>query len=420
MNCSQIFFYSFLYLYEFLLYTIDSIYKSKLGGHNIMKHPDTPIKKILFLICFTILFYLSIEHIEVILDIMRRGIHILLPFIIGACIAFVINIPMKLIEESLLSRIKLKYIQKHKRCISVIITVVLIAIVIMIVILLIVPELINTFSSLISTIPGFFNNAGEKITNLIEKYPQIEEYAKTLELDWAQISNQLITFLRNTVNSLIFSTVDIVGNIVNGLFTSFIAFTFAMYILFNKEMLAKQFKQLIYAYFSNRYVERILKTLKLANTTFSNFISGQCTEAIIIGLIFYIVLTLLNYPYTLLISVFIAFMSLIPMFGAFISSYASAFLILMINPIKAIAFLVLFAVIQQLEDTFIYPKVVGNSVGLPSIWVLVAVTLGGSAMGLVGMLVFIPLCSMFYTLVKTDIIKRLRLKQIPKEKWLNK
>lgn len=385
-----------------------------------MKHPITPMKKILFLICFTILLYLSIEHIEVILDLVNRGIHLLLPFIIGACIAFVINIPMKLIEESLLSRIKVKYIQKHKRCISVVITIVLIVNVIMIVILLIVPELINTFSSLINTIPGFFNNAGKKITDLVENYPQIEEYIQTLELDWAQISNHLINFLRGTVNNLIFSTVDLVGNIVNGVFTSFIAFTFAMYILFHKEMLAKQFKQLIYAYFSNHWVERILKTLKLANTTFSHFISGQCTEAIIIGIIFYIVLTLLNYPYELLISVFIAFMSLIPMFGAFISSYVSAFLILMINPFKAIAFLVLFAVIQQLEDTFIYPKVVGNSVGLPSIWVLVAVTLGGNVMGLVGMLVFIPLCSMLYTLLRTDVKKRLQRKEIPKEKWLNK
>ena len=157
--------------------------------------------------------------------------------------------------------------------------------------------------------------------------------------------------------------------------------------------------------------------MRLTNQMFTNFISGQCTEAIILGLMFYVILVIFDFPYALLISVFIAFMSLIPIFGAFIASYASAFLILMENPLQALAFLVVFAVIQQIEESFIYPHVVGGSVGLPSIWVLAAVTLGGSMMGIIGMLIFIPLCGVLYTLVRANVKERLVKKDIPKEKW---
>ena len=155
----------------------------------------------------------------------------------------------------------------------------------------------------------------------------------------------------------------------------------------------------------------------MANRTFSNFLSGQCLEAVILGSLFFITMSIFQFPYALMISVLIAFTALIPVFGAFIGCFIGAFLILLVNPIRAIWFVVLFLCLQQFEGNVIYPKVVGGSVGLPAIWVLVAVTLGGSMMGVVGMLIYIPAFSVAYSLIREAVKKRLQNKQIPREKY---
>lgn len=156
----------------------------------------------------------------------------------------------------------------------------------------------------------------------------------------------------------------------------------------------------------------MLEIASLTHRTFAKFLTGQCLEAVILGTMFFVAMTLLRFPYPLLVGVLIALTALIPIFGAFIGCVVAAFLILMVSPMQALAFIVLFLVLQQLEGNFIYPHVVGGSVGLPSIWVLVAVTVGGSLMGIVGMLIFIPLMSVLYTLLRQDVIKRLEKKQL--------
>ena len=191
-----------------------------------------------------------------------------------------------------------------------------------------------------------------------------------------------------------------------------ISFMFALYLLARKEQLAKGARQLLYAYVTMRWAKRIHRFFSLSYHTFSRFISGQCIEALIQFVIFYVLLSLLRFPYPLLISVFISFMSLIPILGSYISSYTSAFLILVTNPWQALLFLILFMVIQQLDTTFIYPKVVGNAVGLPSIWVIVAVTVGGRLLGIVGMVTFIPLVSVCFTLIKEQTAHRLEKKNL--------
>ena len=380
-----------------------------------IKHSN--LKVILFIITFTVFLLVGLQNFHVILTFIDYVIGLLVPFIIGACIAFILNLPMSFIENKWFGRFNNKYINKLRRPISVILSLLFVIAIIAIVVVLIVPELTSTITKLITSIPEFADEVGAWVQGLAEEYPQVQKWVSEIDFNWDKMGDNLISFVNTTANGLFFSTVDVVTSFVSGALTFFIGFMFSFYLLFKKEDLAKQGKQVLYAYLPERTTKRIIYIMRLTNQMFTNFISGQCTEAIILGLMFYVILVIFDFPYALLISVFIAFMSLIPIFGAFIASYASAFLILMENPLQALAFLVVFAVIQQIEESFIYPHVVGGSVGLPSIWVLAAVTLGGSMMGIIGMLIFIPLCGVLYTLVRANVKERLVKKEIPKERW---
>lgn len=207
------------------------------------------------------------------------------------------------------------------------------------------------------------------------------------------------------------STVEVAKNVVSGMTTFFIAFVFSCYVLLQKEKLNVQVRKLMTAFMPEDWKNICLAFASVTYKTFSNFLAGQCLEAVILGGMFFIVMTFMNMPYVLLISVLIAFTALIPMFGAFIGCGVGAFLIFMVNPTKALIFIIVFLVLQQIEGNFVYPHVVGNSVGLPSIWVLVAVSVGGSLMGLVGMLIFIPLMSVVYTILRGIVNRRLGLKK---------
>ena len=194
---------------------------------------------------------------------------------------------------------------------------------------------------------------------------------------------------------------------MSGVTTFVIAFVFACYILLQKERLNIQIRKIMYAYMKKDLVKKVLDVCSLTYKTFSSFLTGQCVEAVILGTMFVIAMSVFRLPYALLVGVLIAFTALIPIFGAFIGCFVGAFLILMVAPMKALMFVIMFLVLQQIEGNLIYPKVVGSSVGLPSIWVLAAVSIGGSLMGVVGMLVFIPVVSVLYTLLRNNVYGRL-------------
>ena len=212
------------------------------------------------------------------------------------------------------------------------------------------------------------------------------------------------------------TTILAVGSIVSSITTFFIAFSFACYILFQKEKLRIQVRKVFFAFLPKEKAEASLRICSLTYRTFANFLTGQCLEAVILGSMFLLVLSILKMPYALLIGILIAFTALIPIFGAFIGCATAAFLIFMVSPKQAVLFILVFLVLQQLEGNLIYPHVVGGSVGLPSIWVLAAVTIGGNLMGIVGMLVFIPLTSVLYTLFREYVYLRLKKRHI---NWQN-
>jgi len=240
---------------------------------------------------------------------------------------------------------------------------------------------------------------------------EIAKWISEINFKWDEILSQGLDFLKNGASSVLGSTFEAAKSIISGVTTFFIAFVFSCYILVQKEKLGEQVKKLMCAFMPEDWRNILLALGTVVNKSFTNFFTGQCLEAVILGLMFLVAMTIFRLPYALLISVLIAFTALIPIFGAFIGCAVGALLIFMVSPAKALIFIIMFLVLQQLEGNFIYPHVVGNSVGLPSIWVLVAVSIGGSLMGLAGMLIFIPLTAVVYTMLRGIVNRRLGLKE---------
>ena len=368
------------------------------------------INKIRGLILFTVITVIvGINYIKV-LGLLAAAVNMAAPFILGAAIAFVLNVPMRRIESSL-SHV-LKKGSRLLRPVSMALSILLVAGVLFLVMFVVAPQLVRTLLGLQSSIPVFFGEVRQWLEQLFAENPQILINMEQIQIDWQQLFNDSLKFLKNGAGSMLDTTFSAAISIVNGMSTFLIGFIFSIYILLQKENLIRQIKKLLAAFLPERTVEGIVRIAALTSRTFSNFLTGQCMEAVILGSMFFIVLVVLRLPYALLIGVLIAFTALIPVFGAFIGWAVGAFLMLIISPMDALLFSVVFFTLQQIEGNMIYPHVVGNSVGLPSIWVLVAVTLGGSMMGVVGMLIFIPLCSVLYTLLRDTVNERLKRRKL--------
>ena len=368
------------------------------------------INKIRGLILFTVItVIIGINYIKV-LGLLAAAVNMAAPFILGAAIAFVLNVPMRRIESSL--SCVLKKDSRLLRPVSMALSILLVAGVLFLVMFVVAPQLVRTLLGLQSSIPVFFGEVRQWLEQLFAENPQILINMEQIQIDWQQLFNDSLKFLKNGAGSMLDTTFSAAISIVNGMSTFLIGFIFSIYILLQKENLIRQIKKLLAAFLPERTVEGIVRIAALTSRTFSNFFTGQCMEAVILGSMFFIVLVVLRLPYALLIGVLIAFTALIPVFGAFIGWAVGAFLMLIISPMDALLFSVVFFTLQQIEGNMIYPHVVGNSVGLPSIWVLVAVTLGGSMMGVVGMLIFIPLCSVLYTLLRDTVNERLKRRKL--------
>ena len=375
------------------------------------------MKKLMVLIAFGILLFLGLQNISAFMGVINGLLGIVFPFLVGAAMAFIMNVPMRAIEKRLFPEGKEKKIYRYKRGISLLLTLLFLIAIIAIVLVLILPELIKTIQLLIVSVQQTADELYRQIEKMTAEYPQIRDYVTELTVDWGSLTERAVGILQNSISGVLGSTFGIIGSVFNGVFNVFVSFVFAIYVLFQKEKLSRQGKQFLYAYLPEKAAEKIISVLHLANKTFSGFLSGQCVEAVILGSMFFVSMSLLRFPYALLIGVLVSVLALIPIFGAFIACAVGFLLILMVNPMQALFFLALFLVLQQIEGNLIYPHVVGGSVGLPSIWVLAAVTVGGSLMGIGGMLIFIPLCSVCYALLRDDIYERLDKKGVAKSKW---
>lgn len=370
------------------------------------------IKKILLIALAIILMLVFFQKIGVVFVYLKKFWDILFPFVLGACLAFVVNVPMVQIENKFLGKKPFK----GKRILAWFITLVIILAVIAGAMFIIVPQIVDTAKHIAADVQNL-GSLTDIQTWIINRFPQTESLISKVDLSYKAIVSKAMEWIQKSGTSLLNSGVGVVSSVVSGVATFLIGFAFSVYVLFRKEELAVQGKKVLYALFPEQANEKILKVFRLSYKTFSNFIRGQVLEACILGLMFFITMSIFRMPYAVLCAVLIAITALIPIFGAFLGGGISALLILMVSPKLAIGFLVMFIVLQQIEGKLIYPHVVGSSVGLPGIWVLLAITVGGELLGVAGMLIFVPLCSVLYALFREFVYNRLAARQVTPDKW---
>lgn len=363
-------------------------------------------KTIIELIIFTVVIIFAFVNIEALWSFITYIIKIFMPFIIGVMIAFVLNVLLNVVENKLFKKLNEKngkVWKKIKRPTSLITTFIIIIALIAFILGLLIPQLKNTATIFTEN----FDSYKKESIKILDKIGIDDKDIKVLNKNIEKIKGEVTSYVGDNKQEIVQTTFGVASSVVGTITSLVLGIVFAIYILAKKEDLARQSKKILKAYFPEKKEKRIREIADLSNKTFGNFISGQCLEALIIGVLCFIGMFILQIPYASTISVLVGFTALIPVFGAFIGTVIGAFLILMVDPTKAIIFIIFILILQQLEGNLIYPKVVGKSVGLPGIWVMVAVTVGASIAGVLGMLLSVPICSVLYSILKTDVNNRI-------------
>lgn len=353
----------------------------------------------ILLIIVALLGFWIINNLDIVGNIINGLFSILLPFILGGCLAFILNIPMSFFERKL-SKIKKSNKTKKSRgirVVSIVFAILIILLVLILIIRLIVPELVEIVKVLIDNIPYYI----EELTKFAENYANnahdINNMLQEINID--EIKNQIMAIIPDVLTS----SISMITGIVRGVSTFFIAIIFAIYILIDKEKLQEQTTKMMYAYLKKEKAEKIINIGKVISNTFKKFFTVQCLEASILGSLCILGMLVLRIPYAVPIGILVGVTALIPVVGAFIGVIVGAILIVTVNPIKVITFIIFVLILQQIEGNLIYPRVVGSSVGLPGMWVLFAVTVGSSLGGILGMLLGVPCATVIYILLKKDI-----------------
>lgn len=380
-----------------------------------MKLDKETAKRLFFIMAGGIILAWGLNHLSALRDAVKWVFRLFSTFTVGLVIAFLINIILSRLERGIFNRIK-PFAPGHrlaplKRVLSIIVSILLILLILAGVFLIILPQFAETYRILAKYIPRTFGELREFADQLTAHFPQFDEFH--LEIDWAKLQTKLIDFLENRGTALLGSTLGIIIDLIGGIIQFTVSLIFAVYILIRKEILGEQLQRLMRAYLPDRVTDRILSVSALSAKTFANFVSGQCIEAVILGAMFVVSMYLFRFPYPITISVIISVTALIPIFGAYLGLGVGIIMILVTNPVLAFWFALMFVIIQQIEGDIIYPRVVGQSIGLPAIWVLFAVTIGGSLFGVVGMLIMVPLASVIYSLLRDAVNTRLAKKKAP-------
>lgn len=378
---------------------------------NIMELDRKTIKKILLIVTFGIVLFLGLQNISAVAGVCGAALNLLMPLIIGFCVAFILNVLLKVVEERFFAPLNRKSSplwSRIRRPICIILTLGIIVGILFILIFMIVPELKRAFGLLIDNMPRYAEQVKVWIAQAAAFLKVDASTLTNLEIDWEKLSATVLDYLKRDSGKLVNTTVGITTSIFSAIFNFILGVVFSVYILMQKEKLGSQGTRILYAFLPQRWAEKILHICVLSNKMFSRFVTGQCMESVIIGILCFIGMVIFRMPYAPMISVLVGFTALIPIFGAFIGTAIGAFLILMDSPMQAVWFVIFIIVLQQVEGDLIYPRVVGSSVGLPSLWVLLAVTIGGSVWGIMGMLVSVPICSVLYCLMRDIVGMRLK------------
>ncbi len=392
---------------------IEEILQDEKQSHGLMK-------KCMLMVLFVVVVVYAVFHLDGILALIESGLSILSPFLAGIVIAFIINILVKVFEERVFAPLNRKYTKrwpKVRRGICILIAALLIFALLVFVIFLIVPELVRSITTLGSSAPAYFSKFQAWALNTItglnlsdEAMLEVQNAIKTL--NWSKIIDGVTGFATGLVGSLLSVTMSITSGIV----TFFMSLIFSIYMLFSKEKLIHNLKRVLYAFLPQNVAKKTIEIGTLSNRIFANFVTGQCTEALIIGVLCFLGMSIINQfidmPYALLISTVVAVTSVIPIFGAYIGAIFGALILLLIHPFSAVVFVLFIIVLQNLEGNLIYPRVVGSSVGLPGIWVMFAICVFGDLFGFLGVLLGVPTCSVLYTLLRSSTKRKLEKKNI--------
>jgi len=356
--------------------------------------------------------YCILSNFSGVTAFLKKILGVFSPVIYGFCIAYVVNIfmsPFEKLWDKIVKGKKTKLKEGIKRAVCLILSLSLILGVFAAILLMIIPELTKTVTDLFGLLPGFISDVESFFSTKFEKYNISLPH---IQINTSELQSTLFEVLPKIGTNFVNTTILITSSIFSAVIDTVVIIVLAIYMLIQKEALCRGLKKLLYAVFKKEHADKTMDFLELSNQIFTNFIRGQIVEAFIIGILCFIGMTILNIPYAMVVSVLIAVTALIPVLGAYIGAFVGAFLIVIISPIKALWFLIFIVVLQQLEGNLIYPKVVGKSVGLPGIFVLIAVTVGGSLFGVAGMLIGVPLTSVLYTVTGRFANKRIAEKHI--------
>ena len=339
---------------------------------------------------------LLLKYFEEVVGFAGGILDVLTPLLLGCVIAYVLNIVLRFLEKHYRVPQKYRWLAAWTRPVCILLDLGIIVLILTAVVGLVLPEIVNSAKILGESIPTVIDDVINFLSLHAVEFPEIQAYLENFQLNWPKLLENMLGFATSGIGSLFSSAITIAGEVFGGVVNLGLGFIFAIYLLANKERLSEQLGRLCRAYLPKRVREVGLELLRLADDTFSSFLVGQCTEAVILGVLCTIGMLLLRLPYAVMTGVVVGVTALVPIVGAFLGAALGAFMILMVDPMKALIFLIFLVILQQLEENLIYPRVVGSSVGLPGIWVLAAVTVGGGLSGVLGMLVGVPLAATAY------------------------
>ena len=347
------------------------------------------------------LVYLAINHWSDALRVALAVVGAASPLIIGCIIAYLVNIIMASYEKLYFPNSKNVYLIKSRRPMCMLLAFLSLIAVVTLVIWLVVPQLVSAVGVIVAGIPGFIEGVLEQVKawNILPE--DILAYLESI--DWQSQISQIVKIVGSGIGSVVEILITAVSSVFDWIVTALISMIFSIYVLASKEKLADQFHRVCRRYLSEKTIGKMDYVFGVINDCFHRYIVGQCVEAVILGVLCGVGMAILKLPYAMMVGTLVAFTALIPIAGAYIGAAVGAFMILTVDPFKALVFLIFLIVLQQLEGNLIYPRVVGSSMGLPGIWVLAAVTIGGGIMGIAGMLLGVPLAAAAYRFLRDDV-----------------
>lgn len=367
---------------------------------NKIKKYRFDIIKYLFIAGLIVLAIVNFDRLK---NIFSYLLTISMPIILGFIIAYILNIPMVMLEKLYFPNSESIVVKKTRRPVSILVSIIIITVVLIFILNLVIPQLISVFGRIIEIIPVLANGIQSWVIENEEIFPPLADFVETFQIDWQNIVTNMISIVNRFTTNIIETTLSTVGSVFSIVVNLFLSLMISLYVLMSKETLGRQFRILSETYLPERGHKGLMYVLEVTDYSFRHFITGEVLEALILGSLVTVGMWIFQFPYASMIGALTGVTALIPVLGAYISGAIGFIMIFVDSPIQALTFLVFIIVIQQLEGNLIYPRVVGGSIGLPGLWVLISITIGGGLLGIRGMLLAVPLVSTLFKLLKNDI-----------------